>query len=67
MESVGCALGFLLWVAIVRFSPELPWSSIILPWPLSALLVGHSIYAFRAHQIRLPHALAGFEPYCAKK
>jgi hypothetical protein len=42
VESVGCALGFLLWVAIVRFSPELLWSSIILPWPLSALLVGLS-------------------------
>ena len=46
LTIVGSVLGLLLWVAIIRFSPELLWSSIILPWLLSALLVGGSIYAF---------------------
>jgi hypothetical protein len=44
------ALRLLLWVAIIHLSPELLWSSIILPWLLSALLVGDSIHAFRADQ-----------------
>src|SRR5208337_1256617 len=46
LTIVGSVLGLLLWIAIIRFSPELLWSSIILPWLLSALLVGGSIYAF---------------------
>jgi len=46
LTIVGSILGLLLWIAIIRFSPELLWSSIILPWLLSALLVGGAIYAF---------------------
>jgi len=46
LTIVGSIFGLLLWVAIIRFSPELLWSSIVLPWLLSALLVGGSIYAF---------------------
>jgi hypothetical protein len=46
LTIVGSVLALLLWIAIIRFSPELLWSSIILPWLLSALLVGGSIYAF---------------------
>ncbi len=41
----GSILGLLIWVAIIRFFPELLWSSVILPWLLSALLVGGSIHA----------------------
>lgn len=43
---VGSILGLLVWVAIIRFFPEMLWSSIILPWLLSALMVGGVIYAF---------------------
>jgi hypothetical protein len=43
---VSSILGLLLWVAIIRFFPGLLWSSVVLPWLLSALLVGGAIYAF---------------------
>ncbi len=46
LTIVGSVLGLLLWVAIIRFSPELLWASIILPWLLSGVLTGGSIYAF---------------------
>jgi hypothetical protein len=46
LTIVGSFLGFLLWVGIIRFFPGLLWSSVILPWLLSALLVGGAIYAF---------------------
>jgi hypothetical protein len=42
----GSVLALLLWVATIRFFPGLLWSSVILPWMLSALLVGGAIYAF---------------------
>jgi len=41
-------LRLLLWVGIIRFFPGLLPSSIILPWLLSALLVGGAIYIFGA-------------------
>ncbi|MGD0214451.1 MAG: phosphatase PAP2 family protein [Terriglobales bacterium] len=43
----GSVLELLLWVVILRFFPALLWSSAILPWLLSVLLVGSSIVAFR--------------------
>ena len=46
LTIVGSLLGLLLWIAIIRFSPELLWLSVLLPWLLSALLVGGSLYAF---------------------
>ncbi len=46
LTIVGSPLALLLWIAIIRFFPGLLWSSVILPWLLSALLVGGSIYVF---------------------
>ncbi len=43
----GGTLALLLWIAIIRFSPGLLYSSMFLPWLLSAALVGGSIYAFQ--------------------
>jgi len=43
---VGSVLGLLLWVGMIRFFPGLLASSVILPWLLSALLAGGTIYAF---------------------
>jgi len=45
LTIVGSIFGLLLWVGIIRFFPGLLSSSIILPWLLSALLVGGVIYA----------------------
>ncbi len=47
LTILGSILGLLLWIAILRFNPTLLYSSILLPWTLSALLVGGSAYAFR--------------------
>jgi hypothetical protein len=46
LTIVGGIFGLLLWVGIIRFFPGLLPSSIILPWLLSALLVGGEIYIF---------------------
>jgi len=46
LTIVGSVLGLLFWVAIIRFFPGLLWSSVVLPWLLSALLVGGCIYVF---------------------
>jgi len=46
LTIVGSVLGLLVWIGIIRFFPGLLWSSVILPWLLSALLVGGSIYVF---------------------
>jgi hypothetical protein len=45
-------LALLLWIGIIRFFPGLLWSSIVLPWLLSALLIGGSIYAYRKSEVR---------------
>jgi hypothetical protein len=47
LTIVGSTLALLLWVAVIRFIPALLWSSFVLPWLLSTLLVGGSIYRFR--------------------
>jgi len=46
LTIAGSILGLLLWVAIIRYFPGLLWSSVVVPWLLSALLVGGTIYAF---------------------
>jgi hypothetical protein len=45
LTILGSVLGLLSWVAIIRFFPGLLWSSVVLPWMLSAVLVGAAIYA----------------------
>ena len=52
LTIVGSALALLLWIGIIRFFPGLLWSSIVLPWLLSALLIGGSIYAYRKSEVR---------------
>jgi hypothetical protein len=46
LTIAGSILGLLAWIGFIRYFPGLLWSSVILPWLLSALLVGGSIYAF---------------------
>jgi len=46
LTIVGSCLGLVGWIEIIRFLPNLLWASIVIPWLLSTLLVGGSIYAF---------------------
>lgn len=46
LTIAGSSLALLSWIGIIRYFPGLLWSSIILPWLLSALLIGGAIYAF---------------------
>lgn len=45
LTIAGSCLALLGWIGIIRYFPRLLWSSIILPWLLSGLLVGGAIYA----------------------
>jgi PAP2 superfamily len=45
MTLVSGVLGLLLWIAAIRFKPELFHYSTAIPWLLSALLIGGSSYA----------------------
>jgi len=47
LTTAGSCLALLVWIGIIRYFPGLLWSSVILPWLLSALLVGGAIYTFR--------------------
>jgi PAP2 superfamily len=47
LTIAGSVLALLLWIEVIRYSPQLLWSSIVLPWIFSAVLVGGSVYAFR--------------------
>jgi len=47
LTIAGSVLALILWTSIIRFSPDLLWSSIVVPWLFSALLVGGGIYVFR--------------------
>jgi len=46
LTILGSVLALLLWIGVIRFFPALLRSFAILPWLLSALLVGISIIAF---------------------
>jgi hypothetical protein len=46
LTIAGSLLGLVGWIEIIRFFPWLFWSSAVVPWLLSGLLVGGSIYAF---------------------
>lgn len=46
LTIAGSVLGLLVWIAMIRFSPGLLWSSIIVPWLISAFLVGGAWYGF---------------------
>lgn len=46
LTIAGGCVALLFWIGIIRYFPGLLWSSIVLPWLLSALLVGGAIYAF---------------------
>lgn len=47
LAIAASSLGLLLWIEIIRFLPNLLWSSLVLPWLLSAFLIVGAIYAFR--------------------
>ncbi len=44
--TIASFVGLLVWIEIIRFFPGLLWSSIVLPWLISALMVGGATYAF---------------------
>ncbi len=44
MTLVISVLALLLWIAVIRFKPELLYSSTAIPWLLSALLIGGSSF-----------------------
>jgi hypothetical protein len=46
LTIAGSVLGVLFWESIIRFFPGFLWSSVVVPWLLSALLIGGSTYAF---------------------
>jgi PAP2 superfamily len=46
LTIAGSCLAVLFWINIIRYFPGLLWSSVILPWVLSGLLVGGVIYVF---------------------
>lgn len=45
LTIAGSCLALLFWIGIIHYAPGLLWSSTILPWLLSAVLVGGAIYA----------------------
>jgi hypothetical protein len=47
LTIAGSILTLLLWIGIIRFFPQALWSSVVIPWILSAFVVGGSTYAFR--------------------